>query len=192
MRWKGGVALAMLLCLVVAPSLLLAGPWPGWRGPTGQGQTDERNLPLAWGGPKRENVLWKAILVEDPDKVRLDQNQSSPIVWGDRVFVTVSYWPAGVKAEQQHPEHHVLCFATADGKRLWDATVPPGPWQFKDLRGGYTAPTPATDGERVYVLFGSAVLAALDLQGKLLWRKEITPHCFDVAIGTSPVVHGET
>src|SRR5205823_4296100 len=90
---------------------------------------------------------------------------------------------------ERYPEHHVVCFGAADGKRLWDVTVPPGPWLLKDLRGGYTAPTPATDGERVYVLFGSAVLAALDFGGKLLWRKDITPHSFDVAIGTSPVVY---
>jgi outer membrane protein assembly factor BamB len=181
-----------LFGLLVAHGTAAAGPWPGWRGPTGQGQTDAKDLPLTWGGPKGENVLWKAPLIENADKLRLDHNQSSPAVWGKRVFVTVSYWPAGVKAEEQHPDHHVVCFATADGKRLWDSKVPPGPWLFKDLRGGYTAPTPATDGERVYVLFGSSVLAALDMQGKLVWRKEIAPHFFDVAIGTSPVVYRDT
>src|SRR5439155_27098817 len=48
------------------------------------------------------------------------------------------------------------------------------------------------DGERVYVLFGSSVAAALDLQGKIVWRKEMTPFSFDVAIGTSPVLHRDT
>src|SRR5262245_32016704 len=185
---RGAVGLGLLLACAGAAA---AGNWPGWRGPTGMGQTDEKELPLSWGGAKAENVIWKAPLFADFDKVRLDQNQSSPIVWGERVVVTASHWPAGVGTER-HPEHHVLCFRRGDGRQLWDTKVPPGPWQFKDLRGGYTAPTPATDGERVYVLFGSAVLAALDLQGKLLWRKEIAPHFFDVAIGTSPVVHGET
>jgi outer membrane protein assembly factor BamB len=60
------------------------------------------------------------------------------------------------------------------------------------LRGGYTAPTPACDGKRLYVLFGSSVLAAVDFQGKIQWRKEIRPHAFDVAIGTSPVVYNDT
>jgi outer membrane protein assembly factor BamB len=60
------------------------------------------------------------------------------------------------------------------------------------LRGGYTAPTPASDGERLYVLFGSSVLAALDFEGRLLWRKEITPHKFDVALGTSPVLYQDS
>src|SRR5262245_6731438 len=164
-----------------------AGDWPSWRGPTGMGHTQEKDLPMTWGGKNQDNVAWKVPLVETADKVKFDQNQSSPVVHGDRVYVTVSYWPAGVK-QDEFPEHHVICFRAADGQRLWDTTVPPGPWLLKDLRGGYTAPTPAADGERVCVLFGSSVLAALDLQGKIVWRKEITPHFFDVAIGTSPVL----
>ena len=66
--------------------------------------------------------------------------------------------------------------------------MPPGPWLLKDLRGGYAAPTPCTDGERVYALFGSSELAALDFDGRLLWRKEIAPFAWDVAVGTSPVL----
>jgi outer membrane protein assembly factor BamB len=176
---------------VLAAGASRADNWPGWRGPAGMGQAADKGLPLSWGGPKQENVLWKAALIENAEKVQLDQNQSSPIIHGDRVFVTVSYWPAGV-GKERYPEHHVVCFRTTNGKRLWDKTVPPGPWLLKDLRGGYTAPTPAADGERVYTLFGSAVLAALDFQGKLLWHKEITPHFFDVALGTSPVLHNGT
>src|SRR5262245_17455378 len=182
---RGAVGLGLLLACAGAAA---AGNWPGWRGPTGMGQTDEKELPLNWGGPKAENVIWKAPLFADFDKVRLDQNQSSPIVWGERVVVTASHWPAGVGTER-HPEHHVLCFRRGDGRQLWDTKVPPGPWLLKGLRGGYTAPTPASDGERVYVLFGSAVLAALDLDGRLLWRKPIVPHQFDVAVGTSPVLY---
>jgi outer membrane protein assembly factor BamB len=179
----------------LAPFLVLltvhlasAEPWPGWRGPTGMGQSQEKDLPLTWGGKTQENILWKVPLLETRDKVQLDQNQSSPVVRGEHVFVTVSYWPPTTKKED-YPEHHVICFHTKEGNRLWDTVVPPGPWLLKDLRGGYTAPTPCTDGERVYVLFGSSVLAALDLKGNIVWRKEITPFAFDVAIGTSPVLY---
>jgi outer membrane protein assembly factor BamB len=155
------------------------------------GQTDARDLPLTWGGKDQANVLWKAPLFDNLDKVRRDQNQSSPVVAGNHVFVTVSFWPAGA-SQKDYPEHHVLCFRAPDGKRLWDAKVPPGPWRLTDLRGGYTASTPATDGERVYVVFGSAVLAALDFKGKLIWRKEIVPYAFDVAMGMSPIVYRDT
>jgi len=132
--------------------------------------------------------LWKVPLLPGQDKARLDQNQSSPIVWGDRVFVTLSYWPAGVE-QKQYPEHHVLCFNKSDGARLWDSIVPHGPWLLTDLRGGYSAPTPATDGQNIFVVFGSAVIAALDLDGKILWHKEIAPHSFDVAMGSSPLLY---
>ncbi len=181
-----GTRCGLLLLLVVGTAH--AGDWPGWRGPTGQGLSDERDLPLRWGGRAGENVLWKAPLPGQDNGNRQDQNQSSPIVCRGRVFVTASCWPAGI-SEKQIPEHHVACYRADDGKRLWDVTVPPGPWRLTDLRGGYTAPTPAADGERVYVLFGSAVLAALDFEGRRLWRQEIVPHDFDVAIGTSPVLY---
>lgn len=165
--------------------------WPGWRGPTGMGITDAQDLPLTWGGKDQENVLWKSPLPGSEGKPKFDFNQSSPIVWKDRVFLIMVYWPEGV-AQTEFPEHHVACYRAHDGKLLWDVKVPPGPWLLKDLRGGYSAPTPCTDGERVYALFGSSELVALDFEGQLLWRKEITPIAWDVAIGTSPVLYQDT
>ena len=124
-------------------------------------------------------------------KAGFDRNQSSPIVARGKVFVTMSYWPGGVNAKQ-FPEHHVACYRMSDGKLLWDTKVPNGPWLLSDLRGGYTAPTPAADGERVYVMFGSSVIAALDYDGKIVWRKEIKPFAFDVCAGSSPVLYEDT
>jgi outer membrane protein assembly factor BamB len=187
----------LLRCLLVSlsPCLLVfstcqAGDWPGWRGPTGQGLCDDKDLPLTWGGKERQNVLWKMPLPGQEGRAEQDQNQSSPIVVRGRVFVTGSYWPRGT-GTKEFPEHHVACYQAGDGKLLWDVTIKPGPWKLTDLRGGYTAPTPASDGERVFVLFGSSVLAALDLDGKRLWRQEIVPFNFDVCLGTSPVLHGD-
>jgi outer membrane protein assembly factor BamB len=194
MQFSRSVGLALVVlsgALAPAAAQGRAEQWPGWRGPTGQGHTPARDLPLTWGGNDGENVLWRAPLLPDPEKARPDHNQSSPIVWGDRVFVTVSYWPA-TGPPKEFPEHHLLCFRAGDGKPLWDCRVPPGPWLLTDLRGGYTAPTPATDGERVYVAFGSSVLAAVDFTGKLLWRQEIKPYDFDVAMAASPVLYGDT
>lgn len=181
---------SLLALVLITPAL--AADWPGWRGPTGMGLSPDKELPVEWGGKDNRNVRWKAPLYPGADKVRFDQNQSSPIVQGGRVFVNLSYWPAGVTAEKEPPEHHVVCFDAADGKRLWDTKVSAGPWLLKDLRGGYTAPTPAADADRVYVLFGSSVAAALDRDGKVIWRKEITPFTFDVAIGVSPVLYKDT
>jgi outer membrane protein assembly factor BamB len=166
--------------------------WPGWRGSTGQGISKEKDLPIQWGGKERRNIRWQALLPGVRERATQDQNQSSPIVSRGHVFVTASYWPAGVEPNQ-FPEHHVVCFRTCDGEQLWDTKIEHGPWsRASDLRGGYTAPTPASDGERLYVLFGSSVLAALDFEGKPLWRKEIAPYKFDVAIGTSPVLYRDS
>lgn len=182
------LTLVLFLC---TPILAAAGDaWPAWRGPTGDGVCDETTLPTTWGGPKQTNIRWKSPLFPS-DKVRRDQNQSSPIVVGARVFVTLSYWPEGT-TEKEYPEHHVLCFDARDGKKLWDTPVPPGPWKLTDLRGGYTAPTPCSDGKHLAVVFGSSVIAGLDLDGKIVWRQEIKPHAFDVAIGTSPILWKDT
>ena len=163
--------------------------WPQFRGPTGLGYTEEKNLPLQWGGPANENVLWKSPLI--------GAGHASPIVWGDAVIVCTAKWPAdGAPQDNVMPDHHVACYRAADGKLLWDTIVPPGPWLRKNAGdkpgGGYAAPTPVTDGRLVYCVFGSSVIAALDFQGKIVWRKEIVPYSFDVMMGGSPILYQDT
>ncbi|MFM8274845.1 MAG: PQQ-binding-like beta-propeller repeat protein, partial [Gemmata sp.] len=193
MRVRQSAPLAVSLCAALG-TLVGAADWPGWRGPTGLGHTDDKTLPLTWNGRTGENVLWKAELPpqgKGDAKNGVDENQSSPVVRRGKVFVTVSYWD-GKKDPAKHPEHHVVAFDVAAGKLLWDTKVEPGPWLFGDLRGGYTAPTPAADDDRVYVAFGSAVVAALGHDGKPVWRKEVKPFKFDVALAASPVLVGDT
>ncbi|HEV3339977.1 MAG TPA: PQQ-binding-like beta-propeller repeat protein, partial [Pirellulales bacterium] len=71
-----------------------------------------------------------------------------------------------------------------------------GPWKRSDFRsgagGGYAGPTPATDGDHIFCAFGSSVLAAVDFDGNVIWRKELVPHTFDVTLGSSPVLYGDT
>jgi outer membrane protein assembly factor BamB len=184
MRWTVAVLLQGLAVLA-----LPAGDWPGWRGPTGQGVCTDRDLPTSWDAKTGKNVLWKAPLPGHDGKQRQDQNQSSPVVHKGKVFVTASVWPAGASTKD-FPEHRVLCFDAVKGTPLFSVTVQPGPWsRASDLRGGYTVPTPAADEQRVYVAFGSAVVAALDHAGKELWRKEIRPYDFDVTMASSPVLY---
>jgi outer membrane protein assembly factor BamB len=173
------MALALRGSLLLMVAALVSGGdssnWPQWRGPTGMGHSPEQGLPTTWGGTEHTNLRWSVPLpVCDP-------TQSSPIVWGDRVIVTT--------ARNRPAEHRVTCYDTSDGKQRWSTDVPPGPWILTDFRGGYACSTPATDGERIYVLFGSAVLVALDLEGHLVWRREIEPRAFDVAIASSPIIH---
>src|ERR1700746_2538209 len=93
----------------------LAGDWPGWRGPTGLGYTEEKDLPLTWNGKSGENIVWKALLhggkKENPEFA--SPGWSSPIVWGERIFLTTAVWPAGMPEKERREsigEHHVLCY----------------------------------------------------------------------------------
>jgi outer membrane protein assembly factor BamB len=192
------VALALALAAVgLPPREVRPENWPQFRGPTGLGLSGERDLPTTWGGSigrpgdgsGGENVLWSADLV--------GSGHASPIVWEDRVLVTTVRWPVGVEDRSKTiPEHHILCYGTRDGKLLWDRVLDPGPWLRSDFRsgpgGGYAASTPATDGAVLVCAFGSAVIAALDLEGRLLWREEIIPYTFDVTLGSSPILFEET
>ena len=102
------VALGLLaLTLVATPAR--AGNWPGWRGPTGVGYTDEKDLPLTWNHKTGENVLWKV-----PLKDRT--GHSSPIVWGDRIFLTTAH-DGGARVS-------MLAFNRTTGKQLWETFVP--------------------------------------------------------------------
>ena len=178
-----------LCAAVLISSTAMAEEWPAFRGSSGLGYSTEKNLAVKWGGPDAENILWKSPLV--------GEGHASPIVWGDHVFVCTAHWDESVQDRSKViPEHHVLCYRATDGRQLWDVTVPPGPWLRNDFRsgpgGGYAAPTPATDGKHVFVVFGSSVIAAIDFNGKSVWRNEITPHSFDVTIGSSPVLYQDT
>src|SRR6185436_1327937 len=168
--------LAFLFGFLAEPAL--AENWPQFRGPTGLGYANETNLPLTWNGKTGENIVWKTPLA------KADNPYSSPIVWADRIFI--------IYALNQPIEHHVLCFDRSSGRELWNRTVAPGPLLLKDLRGGYGAPTPATDGQKVFVVFGTAVIAALDFDGNLAWRKVLEKYNFDVAMGSSPVLYRDT
>ena len=98
-----------------------AADWPCWRGPTGMGLADAGKVPLTWD-KTGENVLWKSPLPGTDTKATFDHNQSSPIVCKDRIFLVMVYWPEGV-APSEFPEHHVACYRTEDGKRLWECRV---------------------------------------------------------------------
>ena len=182
--------IALVCCSFFAPIPTIRADWPGWRGPTGQGFCAESNLPMTWS-KDGTNVLWKVRLPGHEGKNRQDQNQSSPIIVKNSVVITTSFWPEGVEPGKNQPEHRVAGFNFDTGKLLWETPIKPGPWKLTDLRGGYSAPTPASDGERIFAVFGSSVLAALDLDGKPLWRVELTPFDFDVAFGSSPVLFGD-
>lgn len=148
--------------------------WTGWRGPHGDGTT-EGSPPIEWSAEK--NVRWKA----DLPGIGL----SSPIVSGERVFVTTAV-PTGKKRagvvnesfrqpfELEEQEFLVLAFARASGKELWRKRVQQAmPHEPTHPTNTYATPTPATDGTRVYCSFGSFGVYALTLTGELVWQIDL-------------------
>jgi len=129
--------------------------WPEWRGADGDGFSDESTVPLKW--THQQNILWKTELPAP--------GNSSPIVFGDRVFLT--------SANDDGTERSLMAFDRNSGALLWkrskrhlqsDPTHATNPW---------CAPSPATDGQSVYTWDGSAGAAAYDYSGKLLWRRDL-------------------
>jgi len=154
-----------------------AGEWPCWRGPHGDGVSEETNVPVRWSGT--ENVAWKVAIP--------GQGHSSPIVWGDRVFVTTYV--------EQGDKRVLLCLERGSGKTLWEKTVLTAKPEKKNGLNSYASGTPATDGRRVWVAFLQApdiVVVCYDMEGKELWRK--SPGTFASVHGfcSSPVPYKDT
>jgi len=200
-RLKFVVAVSMALLLLCQAGR--ASEWSGWRGPTGLGYTDETDLPLTWNGKTGQNIFWKVPLYGD-DRVNPEASSpgwSCPIVWRDRVFITTAEWPAellkegrkGEVARKDFARHHVLCYQASDGKLLWDTLVPPGKCLVNGYYHGYAVPTPVTDGQHIFALFGSAVIVALDFEGRIIWREEL-PRQSDVDYGvcSSLLMHDDS
>jgi len=149
--------------------------WPTFRGPTGQGIAPEMDLPVSWDAKTGENILWRT-------EVPLPGN-SSPIVWGDRIFLT----GANLK------ERKVFCFDRATGKLLWECNIQSGAVLGNDFEvyrdTGLAASTPVTDGERVYAFFGTAELAAVDFSGKQIWVNWFGPPHSAYGLCTSLRLH---
>jgi outer membrane protein assembly factor BamB len=132
-----------------------AEPWPGWRGPRGDGTCLEPNVPTNWDPA---GTTWKTAI---PGK-----GHASAIVWGDRVCTAT--------ARPETRERILVCLDRAGGRILWQQTVVAGPLEKINKENSHASGTPATDGRRVYVAFrvgDDIVVAAHDLAtGKQLWR----------------------
>jgi outer membrane protein assembly factor BamB len=185
--------------LVVGTATLSAAEnWPQWRGPGSQGISTEAQLPTEWTATK--NIAWKTEL---PD------GHSSPIVWGDRIFVTSAVegdivpgakavghtvdgqvWlhPDSVAADRRHTLK-VLALDVKTGKVLWDRTAYEGTvYDARHRRSSFAGPTAVTDGKIVYAYFGPEGLYAYDFSGRLAWKVVEPFKTLGLGTGTSPVL----
>jgi outer membrane protein assembly factor BamB len=173
---------AVMLTSMIVTAHLTAAEWPQFRGPGGQGTTSEKNLPLRWSDT--ENVAWKTELP--------GFGASSPIALGDRLFVTCY---SGYGLDRQNPGKpedltlHVVCL-TKEGKIVWDEHIQPRLPESERVRDhGYAGPTPATDGEHLYVFFGKSGVLKFDLDGNQLWQADVGEKTHRWGCGTSPVLY---
>ncbi len=165
--------LLLLMLIAVSSSIALCENWPAWRGPRGDGTSQESKVPLQWSATR--NVVWKTPI---PGK-----GHASPIVWGDRIFVVTAF------EEQQ--QRLLLCIDRADGKVLWQRVVLEAPLERLHKLNSHASSTPATDGERVYVSFldrDKMFIAAYDFDGNKVWA--VHPGVFSSMHGycSSPIL----
>ena len=172
--------------------------WPQWRGPGSQGISTEAQLPTEWTAAK--NIAWKT---------QLPAGHSSPIVWGDRIFVTSAVegdvvpgakavghtvegqpWihPDSVAADRKHTLK-VIALDVKTGEVLWDRTAYEGTvYDARHRRSSFAGPTAVTDGSMVYAYFGPEGLYAYDLSGRLAWKVVEPFKTLGLGTGTSPVL----
>lgn len=157
--------------LLIALAVTHGENWPQFRGPTGQGHSTETGLPLHWSAS--ENVVWKTAVP--------GESWSSPIIWGERVFVTT--------ATDGGESCRIIALDRKAGAILWDKEVFKQVPIRKEGRNTYATPTPATDGERVYACFGDGSFAALSVTGDLVWTNRNYPFYSQHGLASSLVLH---
>lgn len=160
----------------------VAGNWPGFRGTMASGVADGAKIPTTWNVSTGENVQWKTPIP--------GLGLSSPIVWGDRIFVTTAistdekgdklkvglYGDPAPVYEKKTSEctWHVLCLDKKSGKVLWNKESYKGvPKIRRHPKASHANSTPVTDGKHVVAFFGSEGLYCYDMEGTLLWKRDL-------------------
>lgn len=195
------IRLLAVALLVFAPAAFASTPnWPHWRGPNRDGTSAAVNVPTQWS--ETENIAWK---IELPAWA-----SSTPIVWGDRVFITCpedsggvapedspelaanASGPSGVGQDLGGDKVELLCLDRADGKLIWKRTIGTGNKNILN-RHNMSSPCPVTDGETIWVMSGKADIVAFDFEGNERWRRNLETDYNRVgmlwAYAASPVLH---
>ena len=195
------VILFVRVSIVTADSTEMLDNWPAWRGPLVNGVAPNADPPVRWS--TSENIRWKLDLP--------GQSNATPIIWGDRVFVitaTESERTVGqLSAQKAEPpggyrttrpknyyQFQVYCINRKTGKILWQRmAVESVPHEGHHKNNTYASGSPATDGKRLYVTFGSHGLFCYDLDGKPIWQRDLGDMItrFGWGEGASPAVYGD-
>jgi outer membrane protein assembly factor BamB len=177
--------------------------WPSFRGPRASGISDGAELPDEWDVASGRNILWKTAIP--------GLGHSSPIVWGNRIFLTTavsedpnSFFspdPDGKRDQRSDVSRHswrVLSIDKSTGEIVWERESHRGkPKIQRHRKNSYATPTPATDGRHLVVWFGSEGLYCYDFHGNLLWEKDLGiidagasyDNAYDWGVASSPVIY---
>lgn len=168
-----------------------AADWSRFRGPNGSAVSDAHGVPTDWSDST--NLAWKTELP--------GPGSSSPIIVGDRVFVTCysGYGTGrGAAGNIKQLERHLICVSLKDGKILWDKSIaakqPEESYNRMLGEHGYATSTPVSDGEQVFVFFGRSGVLAFDLDGKQLWQSFVGNGASKMNWGSasSPILYRNT
>lgn len=143
--------LLVVVLMAVSHGIARAENWPQWRGPELNGVSREKNLPVRWGAS--ENVAWRLALP--------GWSGSTPIVWGERVFLHVA----------EGDNLSLWCVERKSGAALWKK--PLGGGNVKMRKQNMSSPSPVTDGQNVYVMTGTGILKGFDFNGREVWSRDV-------------------
>ena len=170
----------LLGCLLLPATHTSAADWPMFRGPGGSSIASDGSLPAEWSVEEGKNVAWKADLP--------GRGVSGPIIVDGKVILTASSGPTRNRL-------HVLAFDMDSGKQLWHRQFWATGRTLCHETSAVAAPTPTSDGKRVFAYFSSNDIVALDLDGNLLWMRGLAldyPGAGnDIGLSSSPVVAGD-
>jgi outer membrane protein assembly factor BamB len=191
-----------ILVWLIACASVSGQHWPSFRGPNASGVSDGHPTPVKWNAPSGESVLWKTPI---PGVA-----VSSPVVWGDRVFVSTAvssdphatirtglYGDVEPSSDLSRHSWRLVALDKRTGKVLWERVAHEGvPRTKRHPKSSQASPTPVTDGRHLVVSFGSEGLYTYDVDGKLLWKRDLgvlnagwfyDPD-YEWGVGSSPII----
>ncbi len=168
-------ALCCIIWLVLfaagLPETVQAENWPCFRGPSRQGISTEKDIPVKWSNT--ENICWKRGIP--------GRGWSSPIVWGDRIYLTT--------ATEEGTCLRLVRIARQAGTIVWDKEISKQKAGHKHANNSYATSTPVTDGDRVYVLAADGGIAAVSNEGDVVWTNREFKYYSEHGLGVSPILY---
>ncbi len=175
MRTAHRIAVACTCWLAALPIIqgdpAFAENWPGFRGPSRQGISLEKDVPIEWS--ETSNIAWKTPIP--------GEGWSSPIVFEDRVFVTT--------ATDEGVSFRLLCLSRENGAVLWDKEIFRQKAGHKQQFNSYASSTPVTDGQRVFVVAADGSIAGVSMDGAVVWTNRDVDFYSEHGLAVSPVLY---